>query len=55
MWPNLIIHNVTDNDVMPHGVTYAVNTNDIMCGSCNTHALASWASLCSYDVPQYTY
>ena len=34
--------------IMPHVVTHAMNTNDVMCTSCDMHALASKLSLDIY-------
>ena len=40
---------------MPHVVTHATNTNDIMCASHDTCAPASRPSLDIYDMPEITY
>ena len=38
--------------VMPCIVAHAVNTNDVMCASCDMYALASWSPLGKYDMPK---
>ena len=40
---------------MPHVVTHAVNTNEVMCASCDTYMPASQLFLSNYDVPENTY
>ena len=55
MQPNLIACNANSTDVMPHGTSQFVNSNDIMCGSCNMHVPVSWASLHNIDMPHSTY
>ena len=50
MWPNLFMHNVNSDDVMPTWSVHAVNPNDVMHSSCK-HAHRQ----VRLDVPQYTY
>ena len=40
---------------MPHVVTHAMNTNEVMHASCDMDVLASWPSLGIYHVLEVTY
>ena len=55
MEPNLFTYKQESCHVIPHVITHAMNTNDVMCASCAMHPLASQPSLDTDNTLEVTY